>query len=272
MFHSSNIRPTVGKKYSVFFRSSAVKLVSIILLFTGLFLSTSCGKSGTDGVHPLFIKAQTSFEKGDYINALNLYKRYLKINPDSVKANYQLAVIYQEQEEYIQAIYYYEKYLALEPNSSDKIIIEKWISSSKEQLFKELEKKYTNTGEKLSEEKKSTNYNNDHKKNLEKELSRLKMKNEKMRDFILRHKDTISSEDVQKTAKRDDPLRGTHKNNKEQIYTVKSGDTLYEISKIFYGTPKYYKFLLETNKKRLNFSTKLMPGDKLVIPPKPGNQ
>ena len=84
--------------------SSFLNIFSVIFLVIGLSLSTSCGKTNTDGNHPLFIKANKCFEKGDYINAVKFYKSYLKVNPDSVKTNYQLAVIYQEQGEYIQAI------------------------------------------------------------------------------------------------------------------------------------------------------------------------
>ena len=75
----------------------------------------------------MFIKAQSCYEKGDYINSIKLYKNYLKINPNSIKANYQLAIIYQEQGKYIQAIFHYEKYIELKPDADDKGQVKTWI-------------------------------------------------------------------------------------------------------------------------------------------------
>ena len=106
---------------------SFLKLIlsQTLLLWMGLLLLTSCNKSNVDGRHPLFIKAQNCFNRGNYPSAIKYYKDYLKINPDSAKTNYQLGVIYQEEGEYIQSIFFYEKYLVLEPESSDRKITEK---------------------------------------------------------------------------------------------------------------------------------------------------
>ena len=249
-----------------FFRSSAADIFCATLLFMVLFLSTSCRKPDTERSHPLFVKAERCFEKGDYINAIELYKSYLKTNPDSAKANCQLAVIYQEQSEYILAIFYYEKYLALEPNSSDRKIIENWISFSKKQLFKELDKEYAATEEKTS----STN----HEKELLEELNCLKIKNEKMRDFIIRRKKFIYNKKLKKTENslnRKSPKEFVQKNTEQQFYVVEPGDTFYGISKKLYGTSRYYKFLMKTNRKLLKSPINLVPGDKLIIPPKPKN-
>jgi tetratricopeptide (TPR) repeat protein len=285
--------------------SSAINAFFMILLFVGLFLSTSCNKTGIDGRHPLFVKGQKCFEKGEYTDATKFYERYLKINPGSAKTNYRLAVIYQEQGKYIKAIFYYEKYLALEPNSSDREIIEKWISSSKEQLLRKLEKIYTGTRKKI---KKVAIPKNDCEKELLKELNHLKAKNKEMRSFILRHKDSILesnkflelgkplslklnntasrnknkpaytySETVKKTDtnKITNPMKvySTAKKNKGVLtYTIEPGDTLYGISKKFYGTVKFYKFIVKNNRNQLNASTKLIPGNKLIILPKAENQ
>ena len=224
-----------------------------------------------DGAHPLFIKAQNCFENGEYSNAVTFYKKYLNINPASVKANYQLAVIYQEQSEYIQSIYYYEKYLTLDPNSSDKKIIQEWINSSKKQLFKELEKKYTS-----NEATEASTPNPDHEKELLKELNTLKTKNEKMRDFIIRHKDAIYAERVKNnvekvSVKQKNATETANQINELQSYTVEPGDTLYGISKKVYGSVKYHKLLLRKNRKKLKDSVKLVPGDILTIPPKPSS-
>ena len=229
-------------------------LLQLLLFSIGLFLLSSCNKTNVDGRHPLFIKARNCFNRGDYPDAIKYYKDYLKVNPDSAKTNYQLGVIYQEQGEYIQSIFFYEKYLTLEPESSDKKIIEKWIDSSRKQLAKKLEEPD------IENEKKLT-----------KELNKLKTKNEKMRQFILRHKETIYSNNKnEKYVKNSQPAKNKEaQKNKSQIYIVKTGDTFYDISKKAYGTAKYYKYIMRENKISPNSSSKLMPGDKLIIPPAP---
>jgi nucleoid-associated protein YgaU len=55
----------------------------------------------------------------------------------------------------------------------------------------------------------------------------------------------------------------------EQYYTVKPGDSLMKISKKFYGTSKYYKFIYESNRDVLKSLSSIKVGQDLVIPPKP---
>lgn len=54
---------------------------------------------------------------------------------------------------------------------------------------------------------------------------------------------------------------------KSKLYVVKSGDTLTEISKKFYGTTEHADYIADAN--NLDASAGLVIGDDLVIPPKP---
>jgi LysM repeat protein len=54
---------------------------------------------------------------------------------------------------------------------------------------------------------------------------------------------------------------------KSKLYVVKSGDTLTEISKRFYGTTEHADYIADAN--NLDASAGLVIGDELVIPPKP---
>lgn len=51
-----------------------------------------------------------------------------------------------------------------------------------------------------------------------------------------------------------------------RTYTVKSGDTLSEISKEFYGDSQSYMRIFEANKDKLSDPNKIQPGQELVIP------
>ncbi len=232
-----------------------IRGIICIFIISLLTVFVSCKRKIVDGGHPIFIKAQNDYEDGNYKEAAELYKKYLKINPDSAKANFQLGTIYQEQKEYIQAIFYYEKYIDLKPDSSDRHVIEKWILSSKKQLFEELENKY--------DRKKKTSPKNE--KRLLKELDQLKKKNEKMKEFIIKHKDALNN-----TEKNDQEPKNKQIESNQQIYIVEPGDTYYGISKKVYGTAKYFKYIWEYNKKA-NSKQRLKPGDKLIIPNLPKN-
>lgn len=54
-------------------------------------------------------------------------------------------------------------------------------------------------------------------------------------------------------------------------YTVRSGDTLSDISKQFYGSVRYVDFIYEANRDRLRSKNDLKVGQVLRIPPKPDN-
>lgn len=56
-----------------------------------------------------------------------------------------------------------------------------------------------------------------------------------------------------------------------RFYTVKSGDTLTKVSKLFYGTSKYYKLIQDENKAELGSESRMMPGQVLRIPPLKNN-
>jgi LysM repeat protein len=56
--------------------------------------------------------------------------------------------------------------------------------------------------------------------------------------------------------------------NGGQTYTVKSGDTLSQIARHFYGDPSAYMEIFHANQDKLNDPNKIFPGQQLVIPPK----
>jgi nucleoid-associated protein YgaU len=53
---------------------------------------------------------------------------------------------------------------------------------------------------------------------------------------------------------------------KQQVYTVKKGDTLSKIAQQFYGSPKKWRRIVEANKDKLGQSQVLRAGMTLVIP------
>lgn len=175
------------KNIKLFFQYLVLKkrvLTFCIFLFTLFFFISGCNKSKSPHNSPIYLKATNLYNSGDYKKSAELYKKYLKRNPDSAKSYYKLAVISQETDNYINAIYYYKKYLNLKPNSSDKNIIKKWIKSSQQALYKRFKKRFNGSVHLSAEQRK--NYQKIMKIN-----KKLKRENKKLKNFIKKYKDVL---------------------------------------------------------------------------------
>ena len=229
------------------------KTIIIFALLLSILFFSSCYKRQENTSNPFFIKAQNSYNDGNYNQASEFYQKYLTLYPESPKAHYNIAIIFLEHENYILAIFHFKQFLELQPNSPDKEIIKKWIQASQESLYKELEKEYSDT-----ETIPQPNYTKNVK--LKKEIDKLKKKNEKMRDFIIKHNKTITVDKNGKTEK-------ANNFNSTRNYEVQQGDSLYKISKKVYNSSKYHDLIWEANKDKLKSPSSLRPGDILTIPP-----
>ena len=67
-------------------------------------------------------------------------------------------------------------------------------------------------------------------------------------------------------ARVDDRLEVLQKEPEAQFYTVKSGDSLSKIAKVFYGNAMKYPVIFEANKPMLKSPDKIYPGQVLRIP------
>ena len=247
------------------------KSLSITLAVLTFSLIVSCDRQSYDRNNPTYVLAKKTYDTGDKEKSLELYLRYLRIKPESIKANYEVAVIYQESNDYVNAIYYYQKYLQLDPDSLDRGNIEKWINSSKKALYEELNKDYSK--EEGSDTKIDLNLIKSNSL-LKKELNETKKKNEQMKAIILKNKDLLMQDGNNNDIGKKISDKSTNKNNKEKLkittvryYKIESGDTLSKISKKFYGSAKYYRQIIEKNHNLAkNNAHDLMPGDRIIIP------
>lgn len=220
------------------------KIVLAVFLLTCCFMSFfSCDNSyDNDGKHPFFVKAENCYNDGKYDEAISLYQKYLDISPKSSKTNYRLANIFQQKKDYIRAIFHYEKYLTLNPNSSDRKVIEKWILASKESLAKQLTEQYPDSS-RISVDKKAV------------VVPSVKPKNELQKPQPPTSE--VAANNLEKTKEQSLPVK---------YYTVQEGDNFQKISRKFYGSPKYYKLIIDANKETLKGSTILRIGNKIIIP------
>ena len=70
----------------------------------------------------------------------------------------------------------------------------------------------------------------------------------------------------EKSQANDASSKKTAEKNADRTYVVRSGDTLFSISRKFYKSPKRWKEILEANRKSIRDPKKLTVGETLVIP------
>jgi nucleoid-associated protein YgaU len=70
----------------------------------------------------------------------------------------------------------------------------------------------------------------------------------------------------QKSQANDASSKKTASKKSDRTYVVKSGDTLFSISRRFYKSPKRWKEILNANDKNIHDAKRLTVGQTLVIP------
>ncbi len=88
-----------------------------------------------DEKEPHFVLGQNRVNAMDYAGAVEAFEESLEVNPHSVPAHYQLAMLYSEKESNpAAAIYHYQQYLRYDPNAPNADIVNQHINTCKQQL------------------------------------------------------------------------------------------------------------------------------------------
>ena len=268
------------------------KIVYALLIPALALILTGCGDYvGKEKTHPLFVKAGSCRVAGNYREAAQYFEEFLYVCPKSALAHYELASVYGDNlDDPFRAMYHYEKYLALSPESSDTEDVKKFSEACRKRYFEQLSSEYESL-----ETEKAYNEVARLKTMLSKYVEyseKLKEQNDTMRKIISERKfvkevnvrplrnttqdisaeDPFSSGTVEvKTTTRTGETPAVEKRTAtapagNKTYIVQSGDTLSKISKIHYGTAKYYPEILKANQNTIGSKGILRPGMKLVIP------
>ena len=86
-------------------------------------------------------------------------------------------------------------------------------------------------------------------------------------DQATKEKLIVAMGNVKGVAKVDESIKAAAPEPEATMYTVKSGDTLWAISKSHYGDGNKYPEIFEANKPMLSDPDKIYPGQVLRIPP-----
>ena len=109
-------------------------------------LLVSCSKdyTGKEKTHPVFVKAGSAQNSGDYAGAAKLYEEFLLVAPKSAETHMRLAAIYGDNLDVpVKAIYHYERVLELRPDDTvNNDNIRSFISVLKKKLYEQLKTQY----------------------------------------------------------------------------------------------------------------------------------
>jgi len=206
-----------------------------------LVLTTSCSdRSRNEQNHPYFSKAQRLNTDGKYEEAVQYFEKYLRVYPESAKAHYELAAVYDEGLNMpVDAIYHYKQYLKFAPDSQDKDYVKNAISGAEKKLYIQIRKKLLTAANSPAETKPA-----------------------------VKTPETV----VQPPRREEAPQRVETKKEEPskkypEFYTVEKGDTLAKISQKVFGTTKYYKAIYDTNRETMANPMSLQIGQRLRMPP-----
>jgi len=242
MRRTDNPQPPRRRFFSVWPASAKLNWLCLSLfLVCGL---GGCDRVGNSRYTQLMQDADNKSAEGDFERAVNLYEAALDDSESSRKAqvHYKLALLYDDKlNDPVSALHHFKRYLALSQNGPHAKDVKDSIKRDEIAALTAL------SGDSVITRA---------------EAARVRNEN------LMLHKELearAASPTALKKPKRNDASNaGSTKGG--QTYVVRSGDTLFSISRKFYDSPKRWKAILEANKKNIRDPKDLTVGQTLVIP------
>src|SRR5213593_2914071 len=240
---TDNPQPSRSRFFSLWPASANLGWIWLSMFFVcGL---AGCDRVGNSRYAQLMRDADNKSAQGDFERAVNLYEAALDDSPRGAEVHYKLALIYDDKlNDPVSALHHFKRYLALSPNGPHANEVKKSIKHDEIAALTAL------SGDSViprSEAAQLRNENLSLRKELEARTGSLRSAPEKSQA-----NDASSKKTATKKA--------------DRTYVVRSGDTLFSISRKFYKSPKRWKEILGANRKNIRDPKKLTVGETLVIP------
>lgn len=217
---------------------AAANLVWICLSIFFLCGLAGCDQLGNSRHSQLMQDADNKAAQGDFERAVNLYEAAINDSPRGAEVHYKLALLYDDKlNDPVSALHHFKRYLALNPNGSHAKDVKDSIKRDEIAALTAL------SGDSVITRA---------------EAARLRNEN-------LTLQKQLQERPAPRTTFENDARKARSK-KAGQTYVVRSGDTLFSISRKFYKSPKRWKAILEANKKDISNPKDLTVGQTLVIP------
>jgi len=239
---TDNLRSAPSRSISRWRWPTAAVCASLLVLFVcGL---AGCDRLGNSRSAQLMQDADAKSARGDFARAINLYEAALDDSPRCAEVHYKLALLYDDKlNDPVSALHHFKRYLVLSPNGPHANEVKKSIKHDEIAALTAL------SGDSViprSEAAQLRNENLNLRKELEARAGSLRSAPEKSQANEASSKKTAAKK-------------------ADRTYVVRSGDTLFSISRKFYKSPKRWKEILEVNRKNIRDPKKLTVGETLVI-------
>ena len=201
-----------------------------------------CDRMSSSRRTQLIQDADAKSAQGDFARAINLYEAALDDSPRGAEVHYKLALLYDDKlNDPVSAVHHFKRYLALSPNGPHAKDVKDSIKRDEIAALTAL------SGDSVITRAEAARLRNEnltlHKQLEERTASRTAL-------------EKLEAADAKKSGSK----------TAGQTYVVRSGDTLFSISRKFYKSPKRWKAILEANKNDIRNPKDLTAGQTLVIP------
>ena len=180
-----------------------------------VLLGSGCGNESDITRHPLMLRAEQCRLEGEPVLAMRFYKRLLRQRPDSPKLRLKIATLCDEVlNDPLGALYHYNTYLSLAPDSPDAPAVEGYRLMARAKLLRELKRESLPKppADTFDEQLKQITSLQEENRRLKTSLSEAQRRNDEMRRYVLSLKNYYE--------------RNAQQKQREDLYTVRSGDTL----------------------------------------------
>jgi tetratricopeptide (TPR) repeat protein len=226
-------------------RSRVLKRISCVGLLSCLVVLDGCDRMITPRDAQLVKDADSKYSQGDYLGAISLYETALDGTPGTAEIHYKLGLLYDDKlNDPLNALHHFKRYLSLKPNSARASEVKDFMRRDEIALLTNLSGDSVVT---RAEAARLRNENLSLRKQIEERALKSRGPDEKPQP---------NQTSGEKTA----TTKSGH------TYVVRSGDTLFSISRKFYKSPSRWKEIRDANKSTVDTSGKLQPGQSLIIP------
>ena len=237
---TDNPQPRRSRIFSLWATNANLSWVWLSLLFvSGL---AGCDRVGNSRYAQLMQDADNKSAQGDFERSVNLYEAALDDSPRGAEVHYKLALLYDDKlNDPVSALHHFKRYLAQSPNGPHAKDVKDSIKRDEIAALTAL------SGDSVITRAEAARLRNEnltlHKQLEERAASRTAL-------------EKLEAADAKKSGSK----------TAGQTYVVRSGDTLFSISRKFYKSSKRWKAILEANKKNIRDPKDLTVGQTLVIP------